>query len=154
MNRYGIEVSLKNSPELDPGFFPLQRFNEAFLAEARKPIGIAVERAGGQMASVSTFIHGTPEMADADRYYIERLVKTILWMKGGFRVMVCGDDGICDYLKAAYREGGQQAFDADFMSKVFEHPFEVLPTEQLPAPHHRWGAGLFRRSCMVSEDHG
>ena len=67
MNRYGIEVSLKNSPELDPGFFPLQRFNEAFLAEARKPIGIAVERAGGQMASVSTFIHGTPEMADADR---------------------------------------------------------------------------------------
>ena len=135
MNRYGIEVSLKNSPELDPGFFPLQRFNEAFLAEARKPIGIAVERAGGQMASVSTFIHGTPEMADADRYYIERLVKTILWMKGGFRVMVCGDDGICDYLKAAYREGGQQAFDADFMSKVFEHPFEVLPTEQLPAPH-------------------
>ena len=63
MNRYGIEVRLKNSPELDPGFFPLQRFNEAFLAEARKPIGIAVERAGGQMASVSTFIHGTPEMA-------------------------------------------------------------------------------------------
>ena len=64
MNRYGIEVRLKNSPELDPGFFPLQRFNEVFLAEARKPIGIAVERAGGQMASVSTFIHGTPEMAD------------------------------------------------------------------------------------------
>ena len=155
MNRYGIEVSLKNSPELDPGFFPLQRFNEAFLAEARKPIGIAVERAGGQMASVSTFIHGTPEMADADRYYIERLVKTILWMKGGFRVMVCGDDGICDYLKAAYREGGQQAFDADFMSKVFEHPFEVLPTEQLPAPHDEPKAvGGHLSGCRIGFDAG
>ena len=155
MNRYGIEVSLKNSPELDPGFFPLQRFNEAFLAEARKPIGIAVERAGGQMASVSTFIHGTPEMADADRYYIERLVKTILWMKGGFRVLVCGDDGICDYLKAAYREGGQQAFDADFMSKVFENPFEVLPTEQLPAPHDEPKAvGGHLSGCRIGFDAG
>ena len=155
MNRYGIEVSLKNSPELDPGFFPLQRFNEAFLAEAKKPIGIAVERAGGQMASVSTFIHGTPEMADADRYYIERLVKTILWMKGGFRVLVCGDDGICDYLKAAYREGGQQAFDADFMSKVFEHPFEVLPTEELPAPHDEPKAvGGHLSGCRIGFDAG
>ena len=155
MNRYGIEVRLKNSPELDPGFFPLQRFNEAFLAEARKPIGIAVERAGGQMASVSTFIHGTPEMADADRYYIERLVKTILWMKGGFRVLVCGDDGICDYLKAAYREDGQQAFDADFMSKVFEHPFEVLPTEQLPAPHDEPKAvGGHLSGCRIGFDAG
>ncbi len=155
MNRYGIEVRLKNSPELDPGFFPLQRFNEAFLAEARKPIGIAVERAGGQMASVSTFIHGTPEMADADRYYIERLVKTILWMKGGFRVLVCGDDGICDYLKAAYREGGQQAFDADFMSKVFEHPFEVIPTEELPAPHDEPKAvGGHLSGCRIGFDAG
>ena len=77
MNRYGIDVELKNIPELDPGFFPLQRFNEAFLQDARKPIGIAVERAGGQMAAVRTFIHGTPEKRDADRYYIDRLVKIL-----------------------------------------------------------------------------
>ena len=135
MNRYGIEVNLKNIPELDPDFYPLQRFNDAFLADAKKPIGIAVERAGGQMASVRTFIHGTAEMAEADRYYIERLVKTLLWMKGGFRVLVCGDEEICAYLKNAYREGGQQAFDADFMAKVFEHPFEVVSTDRLPEPH-------------------
>ena len=132
MNRYGIKVSLKNIPELDPDFYPLQRFNDAFLADARKPIGIAVERAGGQMASVRTFIHGTTEMADADRYYIERLVKTLLWMKGGFRVYVCGNEEICDYLKRTYCEGGRQAFDADFMANVFEHPFEVCSVESLP----------------------
>ena len=132
MNLYGIEVNLKHVPELDPGFFPLQRFNEAFLADAKEPIGIAVERAGGQMASVRTFIHGTPEKAEADRYYIERLVKTLLWMKGGFRVYVCGKEEICDYLKRTYCEGGRQAFDADFMANVFEHPFEVCSVESLP----------------------
>ena len=134
MNRYGIEVSLKNSPELDPSFFPLQRFNEAFLADAKKPVGIAVERAEGQMASVQTCIHGTPEMRDADRYYIERLVKTLLWMKGGFRIYICGDNEICDYLKSVYREGGQQAFDAAFMANVFERPFEVVSVGKLPEP--------------------
>ena len=67
MNRYGIEVNLKNIPELDPDFYPLQRFNDAFLADAKKPIGIAVERAGGQMASVRTFIHGTAETSTAPR---------------------------------------------------------------------------------------
>ena len=132
MNLYGIEINLKHAPELDPDFFPLQRFNDAFLADARKPIGIAVERAGGQMASVRTFIHGTTEMADADRYYIERLVKTLLWMKGGFRVYVCGNEEICDYLKRTYCAGGRQAFDADFMANVFEHPFEVCSVESLP----------------------
>ena len=75
MDRFGIKVDLKHTPPLDPDVIPLMRFNRAFLATAKKPVGIAVERADGQMASCQTFIHGTPEMAGADHYYIERLVK-------------------------------------------------------------------------------
>ena len=67
MNRFGINVELKHTPALDPEFIPLMRFNRAFLATAKKPVGIAVERADGQMASCRTFIHGTPEMAEADQ---------------------------------------------------------------------------------------
>ena len=62
--------------------------NRAFLKDAAKPVSIAVERADGQIATTHTFIHGTPEMAAADRYYIDRLVKTELWMKGGYKVYV------------------------------------------------------------------
>ena len=111
MNRLGIDVELKYTPVLDPGFIPIMRFNQAFLVDARKPVGIAVERADGQMASCHTFIHGTPEMEEADHYYIERIVKTILWMKGGFKVYVSGDEGVCDYLKSVYCASGQQEFD-------------------------------------------
>ena len=155
MNRYGIEVTLKNSPELDPAFFPLQRYNEAFLADAKEPIGIAVERTDGQMAAVQTFIHGTPEMLDADRYYIERLVKTILWMKGGFRILVCGNDGICEWLKNVYCEGGQQAFDADFMANVFEKPFEVVSVDRLPeAKDDPKAIGGHLEGCRIGFDAG
>ena len=37
MNLYGIEINLKHVPELDPDFFPLQRFNEAFLQKEMQP---------------------------------------------------------------------------------------------------------------------
>lgn len=132
MEHLGIELDIRNIPELDPGFIPLYRYNQAFLAGAKKPLGIAVERANGEMAAVETFIHGTPELHEADCYYVNRLVKTILWMKGGFRIYVRGDEGIYAYLKQAYSAEGCQAFDWDYMAGIFEHPFEVVMTDALP----------------------
>ncbi|MDY3860477.1 MAG: ROK family protein, partial [Candidatus Limivicinus sp.] len=133
MKFLGVDIGIRTLPELDPGFIPIHAFNTAFLAGAEKSVGIAVERADGQMASVETRIYGTEEMAGADRYYINRLVKTLLWMKGGFRIYVSGDRGIYDYLCRAYSSGGEQHFDRDYMSDVFEQPFEVVYVDRIPA---------------------
>ena len=131
MNRYGISVELKNIPELDPRFMPILKYNQAFLANAKKPVSIAVERTDGQMSTHHTFIHGTEEMYEADCYYIDRLVKTELWMKGGYKIYV-NDKGIYDYLTDVYSAEGARAFDWDFMSDVFEKPFEVVYTQEIP----------------------
>ena len=131
MKRHGISVEIKNIPILDPEFTPILRFNQAFLKTASKPVSIAVERADGQMATTHTYIHGTPEMAEADRYYIDRLVKTELWMKGGFRIYV-NDKDVCDYLKSVYCKGGAREFDWDYFANVFEHPFEIIFTDKVP----------------------
>ncbi len=131
MERFGISVDVKNKPVLDPEFMPLLQFNRAFLKDAAKPVSIAVERADGQMATTHTYIHGTPEMAEADRYYIDRLVKTALWMKGGYKIYV-DDKEIYDYLCSVYCKGGAREFDWDFMAGIFEHPFEVVLTDKVP----------------------
>ncbi|MCD8311201.1 MAG: ROK family protein [Firmicutes bacterium] len=128
----GIKVDIKNVPRLDEEFIPILKFNRAFLKTAKKPVSIAVERADGQTAVCRTFIHGTSDMKSADRYYINRLVKTMLWMKGGFRVFVSGDEDTYEYLKGAFSPGGEQDFDGDFMSGIFEHQFEVLYTDKIP----------------------
>ena len=132
MNYLGIEANVQNLPELDSSFFPLYKFNHAFLATAKKPIGIAVERSGGEMASVHTFLHGTPERIEADRYYIRRLVKSMLWMKGGWRVYISGDRDMYDYIRACFSADGCQAFDWDYFSSIYERPFEVVYTDTLP----------------------
>ena len=155
MNRYGIEVSLKHSPKLDPAYLPLYKFNQAFLRDARQPLGIAVERAGGEMAVCETFIHGTPEMREADCYYVNRLVKTILWMKGGFRIYVRGSEDIRAYLSGAYAAGGCQEFDWDYMANVFEHPFEVVSCDVLPqAKDSPKAIGRHLDGCRIGFDAG
>ncbi len=131
MTHYGISVQVKNAPVLDSEFIPLLKFNQAFLSTATKPISIAVERTDGQMSTTHTKIHGTPEMAQADCYYIDRLVKTELWMKGGYKIYV-NDQEIYEYLKGVYCADGARAFDWDFMANVFEKPFEVVYTQDIP----------------------
>lgn len=155
MEFLGVNLTVKNRPELDPGFIPLHRFNEAFLKSAHKPVGIAVERAGGEMAACHTFIHGTEQMRKADHYYINRLVKTILWMKGGFRIYVSGDEDIYEYLSAAYSAGGEQEFDWDYMAGVFEHPFEVVKVDTLPqAKDSPKPMGGHLEGCRIGFDAG
>ena len=155
MDFLGVNLDIKNLPELDPEFIPLHRFNEAFLRGAEKPVGIALERAGGEMAAVETRIHGTPEMYAADCYYIDRLVKTMLWMKGGYKIYVRGDARIYDYLRSVYCAGGAREFDWDYMANVFERPFEVVQTDTLPAAKDSPKAiGGHMDGCRIGFDAG
>lgn len=155
MNKLGVSFELKNIPVLDPDFMPIHRFNKAFLATAKKPVSVAVERADGQMAACHTFIHGTEEMHEADCYYIERIVKTILWMKGGFKIYVAGDESIYNYLHTAYNAGGTQEFDWDYMANIFEKPFEVVLVDKVPESKDSPKAmGGHLEGCRIGFDAG
>ncbi len=154
MERFGISVDVINKPVLDPGFIPLLKFNRAFLKDATMPVSIAVERADGQMATTHTFIHGTPEMADADRYYIDRIVKTALWMKGGYKIYVDNKE-IYDYLCSVYCKGGEREFDWDFMANIFENPFEIVLTDKVPESKDAPKAmGGHLEGCRIGFDAG
>ncbi len=154
MERYNINVQVKNVPTLDPDFIPILKFNQAFLAGAQKPVSIAVERADGQVAAFRTFIHGTPEMAQADRYYIDRMVKTALWLQGGFKVYT-DDKDLYDYLSGVYCQGGEREFDWDFMASVFEQPFQVVLTDQVPQTKDAPKAiGGHLEGCRIGFDAG
>ncbi|MEA4890641.1 MAG: ROK family protein [Clostridiaceae bacterium] len=157
MNRCGIEFNPASRPILDQDFMPLFLFNQAFLKTAKKPIAVAVESSNQQISVLDTWIHGTPEKADADRYYVDRLVKTLLWQKGGFRVYVCGDLPIYEYIAGAYSATGSRAFDFHFMARVYEHPFEVryLDLTQKPAASGKSRpVGRHLDGCRIGFDAG
>lgn len=158
MNIYGIEIKIKNAPILDETFAPLSAFNKEFLKTAKKPISIAVERSGGLVSVYDTFIHGTADRSEADNYYVDRLVKFLLWAKGGFKVIVCGDQGVYNYLAKTYSKEGARAFDFDFMERVYEKPFEVAYVEDFnkkPAANEKAKSiGKHLDGCRIGFDAG
>ena len=112
---------------LDPAFEPIYRGLEAFAARAAKgpEIRIAVERNDGLVATHDMRILPEGEDDALSLRMVERMVKSMLWVYGGFRVTIAGSKAVYEGVKAQYCEGGARAFDANFMAHVYEHPFEV-----------------------------
>ena len=135
MQYLGIEYQMKHPPKLDPTFIPFGVWREAYLKDAKQPIAIAVERDRGRVSVHHTFIHGTPDMAEADYRYVERYVKFLLWSIGGFKVSVCGCSELAKKLQKAYQPGGEREFDYGFVDQLYEQKLEILdlPLESCPA---------------------
>jgi len=134
MERYGIQVEIKNKPILDPNFLPLYRWEEEYLKGAKEKIAVAIRRNDGKTTVLDTFIYGDEAHFDADCYYIERQIKFLLWAKGGFEVTVCGNEKVYEYIKGVYSADGLRKFDFKTMGDVYESPFTVrhLPYSQKP----------------------
>jgi predicted NBD/HSP70 family sugar kinase len=128
-------------PPFDPGFRPIVLEWRAYLERARTAgdalLRIAVEREDGL---VSAFVTRVPEKdGDPAATYriVERLVKFLLWSRGGWRVHFLGPAAIGKRLKADYSEKGARAFDVRTMSRVYERPFEVVLTSPATFPEVR-----------------
>jgi len=155
MELYGIPIDIKNKPELDPGFIPMHKFNRAFLTTAAVPFSFAIERNDKQIHIVSTFVHADERHAEADRYYLDRLIKFELWQKGGFRIYVKGDESLFEDIKRTWASGRPRAFDAEYLGYLYQNEFEVLRRDELPAPYEiKKSVGRHFGGCRIGVDFG
>jgi predicted NBD/HSP70 family sugar kinase len=125
---------------LDPGFVPMILANRAYEKnvheyEDKQLIKIAIKRSNGQISTTTRYVF--PPHANqfsANYRYIERLVKTLLWLKGGYHIMIAGCDNVTKQIQQDYSNDGIRAFDRDFMANVYQHPFlvEVMSLDDIP----------------------
>lgn len=67
------------------------------------------------------------EKLRGENYFItERLIKTALWMVGGYKIHMSAPNYLYRLIKKDYSENGKRRFDRDFMSDVYEKEFEVV----------------------------
>jgi len=109
---------------LDADFIPAALFNRDFLSLADEPFSVAIERENGFVYRVDTKIKSNN--IEESCFYAERLVKMLLWCIGGFRIFLGGNEKVCKCVANCYAGGGIRSFDAEFMSGVYEQPFEVV----------------------------
>ncbi len=149
--------------KLEPGFMPMAKvildYNAAVAKAESQRIRIAVERSRGLIAVYDMDIYKEGTGHDEENYGVaERIIKTLLWAKGGYKVYIAGSKYIYDKINADYSVGGAREFDKDFMARVFEKPFEVVYVENIAdAPEENDASSPIGRhldGCRIGFDAG
>ncbi len=143
-------IEPKFIPPLEPEFRPSSLANRVFrqqVAAVGVPLTLALERENGQVSRFETLVFpdGHPQSA-ANLPYVERLVKFLLWARGGFRIYVGGPRSIGEHIRQVYAANGERQFDHQFMGEqVYEQPFSVMACDpgEVP-PAHESGKPLGR----------
>ena len=150
-------------PPLDPDFRPAVLANKYFRDEALRsghadPLIIAVEAENGLRSSYKTAVFPKGHSRfDADLPYVERLVKFLLWQRGGWRVIIGGSPEIGAHIKGLYAAGGKRTFDANLMAEVYSRPFTVETTSADKMPPDKQNArplGRHLDGCRIGFDLG
>jgi len=158
----GLSPSRELCP-LHPSFRPAALWNrhygQAVKASNRSlPLVLAVERGDGSLSTFKTHVLPASDPQASDNHpFAERLVKMLLWSKGGYRVHVGGPKDIGEHIKKVYSSRGRRAFDVDFMSTVYERPFQVRVTDpaKVPSSKERTVAlGRHLNGCRIGFDLG
>ncbi len=151
-------------PPLDPGFLPAVLWNRAYQQRCAAhpnalPFAIALERTDGTVSRFETrVLPHTGGDVPLNIKYVERLVKALLWFRGGYRIMLGGDDAIATAIRGIYSVAGARKFDFDFMgAKVYGRPMEVvaLPLDEMPpARETAMPLGRHLEGCRLGFDLG
>jgi predicted NBD/HSP70 family sugar kinase len=158
-----LPIAPRFVPALDPAFVPASLWNRAYrarVAETRgRPLAIALERSDGSVSVLHTTLlpHEGAAIALNNRY-VERLLKFLLWQKGGWRITIAGEPRIADYLRAVYSPTGARAFDHEFMGeRIYGRPMTVESVAYDAAPEEREAAAPLGRhldGCRIGFDLG
>ncbi len=149
-------------PPLDPTFRPAPLINRTLRRMAGQagavPLRLALERSDGSVSTYETVVlPESHQAADLNLPYVERIVKFLLWQRGGCVLHVGGPRDIAEHLRTVYSPQGARAFDYDFMSSVYERPFTIVATSADRVPDsHETSSPLGRRldGCRVGFDLG
>ena len=123
----------QHRPVLDPEFLPAALARRAWEAQVAASgqavkLELALEQADGSVirSTLPVFPEQYPGAAQNLRQ-VERLVKFLLWSRGGYRLYLAGSPALADGLRKHFQESATGRFDAQIMGeRIYERPFEVV----------------------------
>ncbi len=156
----------KITPSLHPQFRPAVLWNRAFrqaveIGGRSELLVIGLERADGSVSSFQTrvfpsFLSENVQL-EATFRYAERLVKCLLWMRGGCRVIVGGPVEVGREIQRMYSRRGRRAFDTQLMSAAYGKKFvvEVTSADSVPPTFEKTRPlGRHLDGCRIGFDLG
>src|SRR5690554_2726354 len=128
------KVNLK----LDPTFVPAISYHTNFKKEVLatknyEKVVIVVKRNNDLSEMYETVVFSKSENRFEDNiFYLERLVKTLLWIYGGYEITFVGPVELYEKLAEIFSNKGSRSFDSKFMERIYEEEFKVLHATKVP----------------------
>lgn len=127
---------------LDPGFQPTVLAHRAVIGAV--PLILALEREDGRVSRYQTLVN--PAAPDLSRR-VHRLVKFLLWARGGWRLSLDGPCALCERVTVP-------EFDRQLLARVYGRPFEIALGKAPPARETGRQLGGHRDGCRLGFDLG
>lgn len=156
-------VKPEMTPPLDPGFRPAVLAHKKFRSEVAAsgnstPLIIAVESDAGAVSRYQMDVFSNNDSRFETNFVIvERIVKFLLWQRGGARLVVGGPREVGEHVQSVYSKTGARVFDVNLMAEVYEKPFTVEVTETSQVPEEKMTAkplGRHLDGCRIGFDLG
>ena len=154
-------MNLKIQAKLDPKFQPMSLICREMREKTKdngQDIVIAVERNKGYTSTYKTRIFKDNTGHDEENFrFVERLTKSLLWIAGGYKIIIAGSETVGNRIKEAYVSGGLREFDVHTMERIYEQKFEVQVCPLADAPTDKSAAAPIGRhldGCRIGFDAG
>ena len=125
------DLNWKNGLILDKNFKPAAVEYEMFQKSVRNsrkgvPLVIALENSNGDISTFKTSVFSDDsDKSELNNFYIERLIKALLWSRGGWKIIIGGSKKIYNFIKKVYSIDGSRSFDVNHMNVIYKKPFTI-----------------------------
>lgn len=145
---------------LDRGFQPAVGFNRNYVAVVQAggrsvPLVLGLEREGGLVSRYETVVNAAADPLTL--LYVERLVKFLVWARGGWKLHIGGPRAIGEFIRKTYAVRGARKFDCQMMALAYGQDWEVNVTTAVKVPAFReseFATGGHLKGCRIGFDLG
>jgi hypothetical protein len=114
-----------------------------------------LERESGLVSRFETSV--MPDGGEETLRYVERIVKFLLWSRGGWKLQIGGPKAIGTFIRKTYSPRGERKFDIEMMELAYGKKFEVEITtagEVYAARDMELPVGGHMKGCRIGFDLG
>ena len=145
---------------LDPEFLPAAFFNRSYVEAVKAsgkgvPLILGLERENGLLSRYETVVRSEPDAGTLR--YVERILKFLLWSRGGWKLHFGGPKPIGEFIGKTYSVRGARRFDCEMMACAYGRKFQVVTTgagKVPPCKEMQSAAGGHLNGCRIGFDLG
>lgn len=134
-----LTIKAPTAAVLDGDFCPPVLVHRAYRAAVKASGGgerlvLGLEREARRVSRFELSVTIEPAALPVTLRVVERIVKFLLWGRGGWRLYVGGPKVIGEHIRKTYSARGARKFDVAMMATAYGKPFQVVVTTAAKVP--------------------